>query len=94
MTNNINNATSVKPFDRSMLVSFYESYLQPVRNIKERYGAEKGYDAFMALIEYGLYEKLSGDPIIDDALEYTRAQIDRSQAKRRRSYENYHQING
>lgn len=79
-------------FDRSVLVPFYESYLQPIRNIGEHYGAEKGYETFMAVIEYGLYEKLSGDPVIDDALEYVRKSIDRTQAKRRAAYEKTHGI--
>lgn len=88
----IKNTASAKPFDRSVLVPFYESYLQPVRNIRERYGVEKGYDTLMAVIEYGLYEKLSGDPVIDEALRYVHAHIDKRQAERKRSYESYHQI--
>lgn len=82
----------VEAFNRSVLVPFYESYLQPIRSIEERYGAEKGYEAFMALIRYGLYEKLSGDPVIDDALKYVRKNIDSNQAKRRVAYEKAHGI--
>ena len=46
-----------KEFDRSVCFSFFKSYLEQGEKVNKLYGAEAAYNYFIALIEYGLYQK-------------------------------------
>lgn len=78
---------NVKEFKRNVCFVFFESYLEQGKKLKKLWGAEKAYEYFVALIEYGLYKKETDDPEIDMIVSGLKNTIDANQEKRAKGFE-------
>lgn len=74
-------------FDRSVCFTFYKNYLEQSEIVKERSGAEAGYDCLAGIVKYALFQEEPENieaKMIVDCLKYN---IDNNQAKRQRGFE-------
>ena len=76
-----------KEFDRSVCFSFFKSYLEQGEKVNKLYGAEAAYNYFIALIEYGLYQKESEDELSNLLVSGLKNTIDANQKKRASAFE-------
>lgn len=70
-----------KIFNRSVCFSFFESYLDQAKQVKEQLGPEMCAEYLIAVAEYGLYQKESENPMIKMLVSGLKNVIDAGQEK-------------
>ena len=75
-----------KEFDRSVCFMFFESYLEQGKLVKQLYNSEVAYKYLEGIIEYGLYQKESEDPLIKMLVAGLKNTIDAGQEKRKKGF--------
>lgn len=77
-----------KIFNRSVCFSFFESYLDQAKQVKEQLGPEMCAEYLIAVAEYGLYQKESENPMIKMLVSGLKNVIDAGQEKRAKAFSN------
>lgn len=77
-----------KIFNRSVCFSFFESYLDQAKQVKEQLGPEMCAEYLIAVAEYGLYQKESENPMIKMLVSGLKNVIDAGQEKRAKAFGN------
>ena len=77
-----------KVFNRSVCFSFFESYLDQAKQVKEQLGPEMCAEYLIAVAEYGLYQKESENPMIKMLVSGLKNVIDAGQEKRAKAFSN------
>lgn len=75
-----------KEFKRNVCFTFFESYLEQAKAIMTQMGVEKAYGYLIAVIEYGLYQKESEDPVANMLMCGLKNTIDANQQKRAQGF--------
>ena len=77
-----NKILRTEQFNRSVCFTFFESYLEQAKEVKEIMGADKAYDYLEGLIEYALYERMPDDATTKMLVTGLKNTIDANQKKR------------
>jgi len=77
---------TTQDFDRSVCFTFFNSYLEQAKQVQEIYGSQTAYEYFVALSEYGLYQKDADNPIIKMLISGLKNTIDANQKKRSHAF--------
>lgn len=78
---------TAEKFDRAICFTFFKNYLDQAEAIKDRLGAETGYNFLTGIAKYGLFQEESEDETAKAMVDSLKYGIDSSQAKRQRSFE-------
>lgn len=75
-----------KEFNRAACFTFFESYLDQAKQIREQMGAEQCADYLISLAEYALYKQEPNNPLTRMLIAGLKNAIDAGQEKRARGF--------
>lgn len=75
-----------KEFNRAACFTFFESYLEQAKQIKEQFGAEAAANYLIGIADYALYAEEPTDPLAKVFVSGLKNAIDAGQEKRARGF--------